>query len=221
MFKLPAAILWDMDGTIIDTEPAWVTAEKNLLQTYDAKFDSRDADDWVGIGLWELAQKIQDRGVPLTEDEIVKQLTEAVNSEIFSGELHWRPGAKQLLADFVALGVPNALVTMATRSQALRIVAELPEGTFETVTAGDDVPRPKPNPDPYLIGAASVQAQPEDCIAIEDSVTGVLSANSAGTFVIAVPNLVNLDTAPAHITINSLADTTARDIVEMFNNQRQ
>lgn len=212
----PAAILWDMDGTIIDTEPAWIKAEQQLLARYNAELRAEDALDWVGIGLWDLAQIFRSRGVLLSSDQIVAELTCLVNEEIFAGELSWRPGARELIAGFKSIGIPNALVTMATREQAKRIVGELPEGSFATVTAGDDVPNPKPHPDPYLLGAATLGFDASNCVAIEDSITGVRSAATAGTFVIGVPNLVDLKGAGCSILVESLEDVTANDIVEMF-----
>ena len=207
-----------MDGTIIDTEPAWVRAETDLLEKYGAKLQPSDLTDWVGIGLWELAEIFIDRGVDLGPDEIVVALSNTVSHELDSGEINWRPGARELIAEFVELGIPNALVTMATRKQALHIISALPDNSFQTVTAGDDVTKPKPHPDPYLIGAKSLGVSARDCVAIEDSVTGVSAAAAAETFVIAVPNLVNLNNSPYSVKLDSLAGICANDIVDMFNN---
>lgn len=220
MIKKPAAVLWDMDGTIIDTEPAWLAAEKQLLARFGARVTEADTLAWVGIGLWDLAQIFQDRGVTMQLDEIVATLTAMVDEQIFAGRLAWRPGAQELIAGFKKLGIPNALVTMATRGQATRIISLLPAGSFVSVTGGDDVARPKPHPDPYLQGAGSLGVDPRHCIAIEDSVTGVKSAAAAGTFVVAVPNLIDLSGSPFDVLVDSLADVNAAQIIQMFQNRK-
>ena len=212
----PAAILWDMDGTIVNTEPAWVRAEHELLNAWGAKKHPNDDDDWVGIGLWKLAAIFQERGVDLDADTIVRTLTAAVNAELFAGELDWMPGARELAADAAREGIPNVLVTMATREQATQVIARLPEGTFSGIIAGDDVTEPKPHPEPYERGAALLGLEPSQCVAIEDSVTGAMSASRAGAFVIGVPNLVDLSDAPVHHTVKSLEALDACKVVTLF-----
>src|SRR5699024_6673117 len=117
------------------TEPAWIIAERELLEAWGSELTAQDAIDWVGIGLWDLATIFQDRGVQLTKDTIVTTLSAKVDQHIFAGNLSWRPGARELLASLQQAGIPNVLVTMATRSQALQIIDRLPIGTFEAVVA--------------------------------------------------------------------------------------
>ena len=212
----PAAILWDMDGTIVDTEPAWIRAERALLTKWGSEMTPTDALDWVGIGLWELATIFQSRGVEMSGDDIVHWMTDHVNDEIFAGELDWRPGARELAQATAAHGMSNVLVTMSTRSQAERIIDQLPAGTFVGIVGGDDVERPKPYPDPYLQGAKLAGAEPRMCVAIEDSVTGATSAHRAGTYVIGVPHLLDLSAAPVDSTLDSLAGVTVADLVTLF-----
>ncbi len=103
----------------------------------------------------------------------------------------WRPGARRLLRELNDAGVPCALVTMSWRRFVDPIVAALPPGTFDAVITGDEVPagQGKPNPTPYLMGAGFCAADPRDCVAIEDSPTGVRSARDAGCRVLGVPNV--------------------------------
>ena len=212
----PAAILWDMDGTIVDTEPAWIRAEQALLKRWGLEMTATDATDWVGIGLWDLAEIFQHRGVDMTADEIVQWMTEHVNDEIFSGDLDWRPGARELAQAASQHGLTNVLVTMSTRSQAERIIALLPPGTFSGIVGGDDVDRPKPYPDPYLLGAKVAGVAPDRCIAIEDSITGATSAHRAGTCVIGVTHLLDLSEAPVDYLLDSLAGVSITDLMTLF-----
>lgn len=216
----PAAILWDMDGTIVDTEPAWIRAERALLQQWGSDLEPTDALDWVGIGLWDLASIFQQRGVNMPADDIVAWMTEHVNDEIFQGELDWRPGARELAMQAHEAGLINVLVTMSTRGQAERIISHFPEGTFTGIVGGDDVARPKPYPDPYLEGAKLAGVHAHTCVAIEDSVTGTTSAWEAGAYVIGVPHLIDLADAPLHHTVRSLELLTIDNVISLYRSER-
>lgn len=213
---LPAAVLWDMDGTIVNTEPAWVRAEKRLLHEWGAAMLPSDVSDWVGIGLWDLAVVFQERGVELSTDEIVGRLTTMVNDEIFTRSLDWMPGARELLADVRRHGMVNVLVTMATRRQALEVISQLPQDTFAGVIAGDDVQRPKPDPEAYERGAALVRTDASRCIAIEDSVTGATAAVRSGAIVAAVPNPLDVFTVQVDARFSTLEGVSAQDLVTLF-----
>jgi beta-phosphoglucomutase-like phosphatase (HAD superfamily) len=112
----------------------------------------------------------------------------------------------------VADGVPCALVTMSYRRLVEAVLAGLPAGTFTTVVAGDDVSRGKPHPEPYLTAAARLGAAPADCVAIEDSPTGVASAEAAGVPVLAVAHLVPIPDAPGRRVVGTLAGLTPADL---------
>lgn len=216
----PAAILWDMDGTIVDTEPAWIRAERALLRQWGSDLGPTDALDWVGIGLWDLASIFQARGVEMHADDIVAWMTDHVNAEIFQGELDWRPGARELAMQASAAGIVNVLVTMSTRGQAERIIGQFPPGTFSGIVGGDDVARPKPYPDPYLEGAKLAGVDAGNCVAIEDSVTGATAAWEAGAFVIGVPHLIDLTDAPLHHTVSSLEHLDIEQVISLYRSER-
>lgn len=217
----PAAVLWDMDGTIVDTEPAWLRAEREMLASWGVELTVEDERRWVGIGLWDLAAIFQQRGVRLEADAIVSSLVRRVDEQVFSGELDWRPGARELIASLTNAGIPNVLVTMATRAQAERVVAALPQGSFSGIVAGDDVTKPKPHPEPYERGAMVANASPRACVAIEDSITGARSAHAAGTVVVGVPNLLELTTAPCDIILDTLDGVEAGDLIRIYEHVRE
>ena len=217
----PAAVLWDMDGTIVDTELAWLRAERNMLAEWGSVVTLADELDWVGIGLWDLAVIFQERGVNLEADEIVYELARRVDIDIFAGELDWRPGARELIADLHEVGIPNVLVTMSTRSQAERVVAQFPSGSFHGIMAGDDVSNPKPHPEPYERGAALVGGSATDCLAVEDSLSGAASAYAAGAVVVGVTNLVDLSGSQSHVVLDSLEHLDATGVCELFTAERE
>ena len=118
------------------------------------------------------------------------------------------PGAVELLAALGRAGVPCALVTMSWRRLADEVVNLLPAGTFAATIVGDEVSAGKPDPAPYLAAAAALGVEPARCIAIEDSPTGLRSAESAGCRSLAVPNLLTLPEAPGRTLVTSLRDVT-------------
>ncbi len=184
--QAPAAVLWDMDGTLVDTEPYWLAAEAELVQSFGGVWSHEDGLALVGSGLWHSAGVLQGRGVDLSDTEIIDHLTNRVLERI-AVSLPWRPGARELLASVREAGTPTALVTMSIRRMAEHIVSLLPFDGFDVVVAGDDVTHSKPHPEPYLNAAAILGVDAVDCIAIEDSTTGLAAAVASGAVSIGVP----------------------------------
>jgi HAD superfamily hydrolase (TIGR01509 family) len=181
-----------MDGTIIDTEPYWMEAESELIAAHGGTWSHDDAMQLVGQGLWHSARVLQSRGVTLSEDEIIDTLTETVRDRIRVGGLPWRPGARELLLELRAAGIPTALVTMSIRSLARLVNETIDFDAFDAVVAGDDVEHSKPHPAAYLRAVELLGVNPADCVAIEDSPPGVASASAAGAATIGVPLNVSL-----------------------------
>jgi HAD superfamily hydrolase (TIGR01509 family) len=181
-----------MDGTIIDTEPYWMEAESELIAAHGGTWSHDDAMQLVGQGLWHSARVLQSRGVTLSEDEIIDTLTETVRDRIRVGGLPWRPGARELLLELRAAGIPTALVTMSIRSLARLVNETIDFDAFDAIVAGDDVEHSKPHPAAYLRAVELLGVNPADCVAIEDSPPGVASASAAGAATIGVPLNVSL-----------------------------
>lgn len=210
--RLPAAVLWDMDGTLVDTEPYWIHAETELVRAFGGEWTDADGLQLVGSGLWESAAIFQRAGVDLSLDEIVHRLTAQVRELIVERGAPWRPGALELLRSIREAGVPTALVTMSLRGMAEDIVAEVPFEAFDLIIAGDMVDRPKPHPEPYLRAAEALGVDIAACIALEDSPPGVASAFASGAFAIGVPHIASLDDSDAHLLLPSLAGVTSAEL---------
>ncbi len=212
MTRLPAAVLWDMDGTLVDTEPYWMTAETELVQSCGGSWSHEDALGVVGAGLWESAAILQRAGVDLEADAIVERLTERVREQLQLHGVPWQPGARELLQELRDAGVRTALVTMSIRSMAEDIVSAIPFHAFDELVTGDQVAEPKPHPEPYLTAAKRLGVDIADCVAIEDSPPGLASASSAGAVAIGVPHMVALDEAAASVIWPTLDGRGVDDI---------
>ncbi len=213
---LPAAVLWDMDGTLVDTEPYWMACEHALVTAHGGRWTDEHAHALVGNDLLVSARYIREHGgIDLPAEQIVEVLLDGVVERVRE-HIPWRPGAQALLADLAAAGVPQALVTMSYRRLAEAVVDTLPPGTFATLVTGDEVERGKPDPHPYLEAAARLDVEPSQCVAIEDSPTGVASAEAAGVPVLAVEHLVPIPPGPLRRVLAGLDGVTAatlRDVV--------
>jgi len=206
---IPAAVLWDMDGTLVDTEPYWIDTEYALADKYGGTWSQEHALSLVGRALIDSGVYIREHmGIDRTPEEIVEELLDGVVARV-EVEVPWRPGARELLADLRERGVPCALVTMSWQRFVDPILAELPEGTFGTVVTGDRVAQGKPHPEPYLTAAADLGLAPGDCLAVEDSDTGVRSAVAAGCTVLCVPNHVPIPAGERRVFAETLAGLDA------------
>jgi len=198
----PAAVLWDLDGTIVDTEPLWMAAETALAARHGATWTEEDGLALVGSDLLEAAHRIEariDSGLRPQQivDHLVGELAEAMRRD-----QPWRPGAPELVRALAAAGVPQALVTMSYRSIAAPVVEALP---FDAVVTGDEVTHGKPHPEPYLAAARMLGVDPADCLAVEDSATGAASADAAGCVVLVVPHMVPVPDGPRRLVRPSLS----------------
>jgi HAD superfamily hydrolase (TIGR01509 family) len=212
---LPAAVLWDMDGTLVDTEPYWLRAESVLVESWGGVWSEADGLQLVGSSLERSSLILQSRGVGLTTDEIIDVLTDRVLEQIRIA-VPWRPGARELLAELREVGVPTALVTMSVRRMADHVVQALGFAGFDVVIAGDEVTNGKPDPEPYLRAATALGVDPHDCVAIEDSEFGIASAVAAGTAAIAVPLHVALPPSPSYTVWPTLEGATVDDLAAVL-----
>ena len=203
-----AAVLWDMDGTLVDTEPYWMQVEWQLAEKYGGTWSDEHSLNLVGNDLLESGRYIREHmGIDREPAEIVEELLDGV-IELVDEAVPWRPGAVQLLADLQAAGVPCALVTMSYLRSVQPVLDGLPVGSFEAIVTGDSVERGKPYPDPYLKAAWLLGVDPADCLAIEDSNIGARSAEAAGCTVLCVPNHVPILEADGRLFADSLAGLT-------------
>jgi len=210
--SLPRAVLWDMDGTLVDTEPSWIATEMAMAEKYAATWTREQALQLVGNDLLESGRVIKEAmGLDQSPAEVVEELLDGVVARV-EASVPWCPGAVELLAALGEAGIPCALVTMSYERFAAPILRHLPEGTFPVVVTGERVSRGKPHPEPYLTAAAALGVDPSECVAIEDSGTGATSAEAAGCAVLVVQNHVPVPAGPRRVFRDSLADLGPADL---------
>ncbi|GAA1988250.1 HAD family phosphatase [Microbacterium pumilum] len=207
-----AAVLWDMDGTLVDTEPYWMAAETPLVESYGGSWSHEQALGLVGLGLEDSARIFQEAGVRMGVRDIIDHLTDEVMRQLSETGVPFRPGARELLAGLRAAGIKTGLVTMSMRRMADTVVDLIEFEAFDVVIAGDEATRPKPFPDPYLQACEALGVTPEETVAIEDSPNGLRSAVASGAAVIGVPLMVSIAGAGAHAVWPTLEGRTADDV---------
>lgn len=209
------AVLFDMDGTLVDSEKLWDVSLAALYAELGGRLTPEVRASMVGGSAQDtIATVYTDLGLepdPAAMAESDRWLHD-YTADLFDGGLPWCEGARELLEAVAAEGTPMALVTNTARALTDRALNTIGRQYFSATVCGDEVRRGKPAPDVYLQAAALLDLEPDVCLAIEDSVTGTAAAESAGCPVLVVPNDVPVPTGPRRHRVNSLADLDVADL---------
>jgi HAD superfamily hydrolase (TIGR01509 family) len=201
-----AAVLFDMDGTLVDSEKVWDIGLRELAVRYGGVLSDDARLRMVGTSSMEtMVIMLEDLEQPWRDPVEGSDWLDARVTELFADGLEWRPGALELLTAVRMAGLPTALVTNTRRSLVEVALPTLGRENFDAVVCGDEVARTKPDPAPYLAAAAALDVDPADCVVIEDSPAGVASGLAAGCIVVAVPHHVPL-TGPGVLMLDSLVE---------------
>lgn len=200
------AVFLDMDGTLVDTEGFWWDAEVEVFADLGHKLSESWRDVVVGGPMTRSAgYLIEATGADITLAELTVLLNERFEARIGRG-VPLMPGAARLLAELARHNVPTALVSASHRRIIDRVMSSLGPQYFALSVAGDEVARTKPHPDPYLLAARGLGAEPARCAVIEDTATGVASAEAAGCRVVAVPSVAPIAPADGRVVVRSLEE---------------
>jgi HAD superfamily hydrolase (TIGR01509 family) len=211
----PAAVLWDMDGTLVDSEKVWTISLADTARWLGGELSLEAREAMVGSNMARsLGLMFDDLGVErdATRMAQAEQYLTARTGELFAAGLEWRPGALDALRMVRAAGWPTALVTNTLRSLTENALDSIGREHFTVTVCGDEVPRGKPDPDPYLRAAELLGVAPESCLAVEDSPTGSTAAERAGCAVLVVPCDVAVPTGPRRVHRGSLLGLTPDDV---------
>lgn len=210
---LPAAVVFDNDGLLLDTESVWTRAEQDLFARREIEFTAADKRELVGTSAAIAGALLERRlGEPGRAEELIEELNELVVAELEHG-VEAMLGARELLTRLRERGTPIGLVSNSPLVFVLRSLAIAGfEDQFDIVLSAHEVAAPKPAPDPYLEACRrlGVDAGP-DVVALEDSPTGVAAARAAGLTVIGIPSVEGVALKEAHHLAESLLDTVVAD----------
>jgi HAD superfamily hydrolase (TIGR01509 family) len=202
----PGAVLLDMDGTLVDTEGFWWDAEVEVFGALGHTL----ADEYRAVVVGgpmtrSVGYLIDVTGADITLDE-ARALLNATFLRRLADGVPLMPGARRLLTELAAHRVPTALVTASHRAVLDRVLTSLGPEHFACTVAGDELRHTKPHPDPYLTAAARLGVAPGRCVAVEDTATGVASAEAAGCRVVAVPSVAPIPPAAGRTLVTSLEE---------------
>ena len=204
---LPGAVLFDMDGLLVDTEKVWFEVECELVTSLGGSWGRADQELLVGGPLERTVAHIAST-VPgaIDASEIGAALVSGMVARLRRGPVTWMPGARELVAEVRAAGLPRALVSSSMRAIVEAVLDAIGREHLPLTVSGNDVARTKPHPDPYLLAARTLGVDPAECVALEDSVTGATAARRAGCLTIIVPSVEDVPDGVAHHRVASLRE---------------
>ncbi|MET9657585.1 HAD family phosphatase [Streptomyces sp. NPDC006510] len=201
----PAAVLFDMDGTLVDTERLWWAAVQQIADAIGRPLTDADTPHVLGRPAAHTAAHLHRTGGPAAPDPgVLATDLDMAFAALVAQDVVPRPGALRLLDELAAAEVPTAIVSASPRHVVDLVRKALGEDRFTLTFAVEDTARTKPAPDPYLAAAAALSVDPRVCVVVEDTPTGVAAAEAAGCVVLAVPSTVPIPFAAGRLVIDSL-----------------
>ncbi|WP_425297221.1 HAD family hydrolase [Nocardia abscessus] len=210
-----AGVLWDMDGTLLDSEKLWDVAVRELAREHGHEMTDEIRHALIGAsGPNALRIMFTALGIEPNPDSLraAGEFLERRVTELMTGPIPWRPGAKDALAMVRAAGLSSALVTNTKRSLTEFGLDTLGRDFFDVSVCGDEVAQGKPEPDVYLRAAELLGLDPEHCVAVEDSPTGARAAQAAGCALVVVPCEIPVPHAPGRVFRDSLIGLNLADL---------
>ena len=203
-------VVFDMDGVLVDSEPVHERANAEYLAGLGVTLDQALSDDMMGRRVRELTDAIAGRlGLPPGR---VFSDREAIFWRLLDEGLEPMPGLHAAVDRLAGAGLPLAVASSGTRAYVDHVLERLEvRAAFDAVVSGEDVHRAKPDPEIYLLAAERLHADPDDCVAIEDTTHGIAAARGAGMRAVAVTHPLNatIDLTAADAVVTDLAAAAA------------
>ena len=210
------AVLWDMDGTLIDSEPIWIAEETLMMRELGIEWSEEDALHCLGGPLERVDTYMRERSgnqhAPL---ELAHKLIDRMVLRLSMG-IEFSPGAKSLLDEMCDSEIPMALVSASTRKIMDAALASIGEEYFQFTCSADDVRKTKPDPEGYLTAARRLGVDIERSLIIEDSKTGMTAAIASGAYVLGLPHLTDLPSGEKVVQRKGLQDLDLQALGLLF-----
>lgn len=210
------AILFDMDGTLIDSEPLWLEAEQETMAPQGYNWTLADQEHCLGGPMLRMANYMADRSQGEKSPEYFVETVVAIMEKKMRTSAKFTTGAQDLLSRVQRAHYPVALVSASSRSLVDAALDRIAPHPFATSISYDDVSEPKPSPEGYVKAAALLNVDIAHCLVLEDSLTGVKAAMASGAFTVAIPHLVAIEESARVKIITSLLDLTDEKIDQFF-----
>ena len=219
MFAAPAAVLFDLDGTLVDSEPVNVQSVVLAVRRHGHELDADVRQFVVGHSWNEIHARIAARtGLNVTMDALIAEAVEEKRALVSREGLPELPGARAIVRR-LAQRAPLAVVSGASRVEVQDAVAGLGlQAAFKFILGAEDYQRGKPDPEPYRMAIDRLGVGAGACLVIEDATPGILSGRAAGARVIAVRagNFSGYDLSPAHLVVDTLEEVTDEVIARVM-----
>lgn len=191
------AILFDMDGTLIDSEPNYRIADQQFLKDYGIELPEEVWDSFIGIGSEKMIEYVKKHYGLEGETEELLKIKDRYFHEIASQKTEVFPATVRLLDQLKERGFPCAIATGSSkRTLKFSLEATGLLDRFEATVSSEEVAHGKPEPDVFLEAARRIGAEPEECLVLEDSRSGIMAAIAAGMRVVALPSVSSLEDDP-------------------------
>ena len=211
-----AAVLWDMDGTLVDSEPIWMEEESALMRSLGADWSDFDAKYCLGGPIERVDAYMRQRAGDVHAPYELSNLLINRMVDRLASDTSFVPGARELIDELHAFPVPMALVSASTRSIMDAALKSIGGHYFKITISHDDVAQTKPDPEGYLAAAAAIGVPIEEVLIIEDSITGMNAAIDSGAYVLGLTHMVELPRSARTLHRESLHGLDARALGRLF-----
>lgn len=211
-----SAILFDMDGTIIDSEPLWLQAEIQVMAELGCHWDEQDQINCLGGPMERTEKYMQEKSGNVKPYGYFGQRLNEVMKLKFVKDLELIPNALELITKSKEAGLKTALVTASGRELMNSALTRFPESSFDIAISRDDVANSKPHPEPYLMAAEKLKVKITECLVLEDSMTGVRAGLDSGAQVVAISHIIPIANEKNLRVISNLSEITFKQLVQWY-----
>lgn len=209
--SFPRAVLFDHDGTLVDTEPLWAQGKEQLAARHGGEWTQADTDATLGKPIAKTVERLSELGVPGDLEQVFQEFYTVLEKILEENPPGFIAGVEPLLKDLAEAGIPAAIVTNATTDVAKYTASIAPDNLFQVIIGDQEVAagvKPKPDPDAYLQAAKRLGVEPQDCVVIEDSPSGAQSGVAAGIITVAVPGEQEIPPQPGVVHVPNHSELT-------------